>query len=303
MRYALLAVGMLLAWITPSFASATFTQHDASYRMALSDETPGIRVDWSRQTVFIITQAQASSTKMGRKAYLAALDTALEMARQQVRIGLSGMKMTSYATVKDAVVTQVIAEDYVTEVTKSVRPVVDKWDAGKRTVTLMCALPMLGTGSVGELAARLLKTEQQSFAIHAVPPVTPKEKMTLRPKEPIVQISDGPYTGVILDCRGLYYTPVLLPKLVAENGKEFWGTLTLNHLLVKEKGVAEYQLNLQAALNSPRVGDTPLILRPIGTAGTLRGDLVFNVDDAKLLTEQNDIANFLAKLNVVIIID
>jgi len=304
MRYALLAVGMLVVWVAPSFASVVFTHHDASYKVALIDDAPNIQVDWPTRTVFIITQAKVAPSRVGRQAYLAALDAALVKARQQVRVGLSGINITSYATVKDAIVTMVIADEYVEEACKSVRPVRDRWDASQRSITLLSALPMTGTGSLGELAARLLRFEQQSFKAHALSPVMPAERMTLRPPmAPVPQMTDGPYTGLILDCRGLHYQPTLLPKFIAEDGKEFWGTLAVSHVLVNEKGIAEYHTNFASALQAQRVGGAPLVVRPLGTAGLLQGDLVFSAGDAALMMEQEAISQFLTKLNIVMVID
>jgi len=303
MRYALLVVGTLFALLAASLTWAQTTVHDAGYKVVLGEEPPGVRVDWANQAVFIITQAKAPGNAMGRNAYRRAFDDALARARKQALAGFIEMKLTSYATLKEAVVTNVLPEDTVKAVSKAVRPVVDRWDAPSRTITLLSALPLVGSGTLGELAARMLKIEQQMSATNAVRPVIPRERMTLRTIEPVAQISDGPYTGLILDCTGLHYTPALLPKFVAEDGSEFWGTVKVNRLLVMEKGVAAYDTNFKNGLSSTRLGETPLIIRPIGAAGKLHGDLVFTADDARLIMEQDAKTHFLDGLHIVIVIE
>jgi len=303
MRYALLVVGMLLALLAASVSVAQTTVHDASYKVVLGDEPPGVRVDWAAQAVFIITQAKAPANAMGRNAYKIALDSALKQARQQALTGFQEMKLTSYATLKETVVTSVLSEETVSSVSKAVRPVVDRWNAHERTITLLSALPLVGSGTLGEVAARMLKIEQQMYATNALAPVTPRERMQLRTIQPVTQISEGPYTGLLLDCTGLHYTPALLSKFVAEDGSEFWGTLKVNRLLVMEKGVASYTTDFKAGLSMTRLGETPLIIRPIGTAGKLYGDLVFTADDAKLIMEEDAKSHFLDGLNIVIVID
>ena len=303
MRYALLVVGMLLTWLAPSLASVTYHMHDASYKMVVTNEMPGIRVDWMKQTVFIVTQARAPVFAVGRRAYLTAFDAALAMARQEVCSGLGGLKLTSYATMKDATITHVLTEEHVAEAGKAVCPVADRWDDGQHTITLISALPMTGAGSLGELAARMLKVEQLTYASNALPPVRPREKMTLRPRTPATQISAGPYTGLIVDCTGLHYTPAVLPKFIAEDGKEFWGTIKVSPLMVMEQGVAGYAMHFKDALRCDRIGDTPLIVRPVGIVGMLRGDLVFSAEDAKLIMEQDALSHFLDTLKVVIVLD
>lgn len=303
MRYALFVVGMLLALLAASVSFAQTTVHDASYKVVLGDEPPGVRVDWAAQAVFIVTQAKAPANAMGRNAYKIALDSALKQARLQALTGFQEMKLTSYATLKETVVTSVLSEETVSSVSKAVRPVVDRWNAHERTITLLSALSLVGSGTLGEVAARMLKIEQQMYAVNALAPVTPRERMTLRTIEPVTQISDGPYTGLLLDCTGLHYTPALLPKFVAEDGSEFWGTLKVNRLLVMEKGVASYTTKFKEGLSMARLGETPLIIRPLGTAGKLYGDLVFTADDAKLMMEQDAISHFLDGLNIVVVID
>jgi len=253
--------------------------------------------------VFIITQAKAPINAMGRNAYRRALADAQAQARQQAIAGFAEMKLTSYATLKETVITNVLPEDTVKAVGNAVRPVIDHWDASTKTITLLSALPMTGSGTLGELAARMLKTEQQMYDLNTVTPVIPRERMTLRAITPVQQISDGPYTGLILDCSGLHYTPSLLPKFVAEDGTEFWGTFGVNRLLMMEKGAASFTNDFNKALSSNRVGETPLIIRPVGTAGLLRGDLVFTAEDASLIMEQHAISHFLDGLRIVMVID
>ena len=304
MRYALLVVGMLLALLAASVSVAQTTHvHDASYKVVLGDEPPGVRVDWGAQAVFIITEAKAPANAMGRRAYQLAFDAALKQARQQALAGFQEMKLTSYATLKETVITCVLSEETVASVSKAVRPVVDRWNARERTISLMSALPLVGSGTLGEVAARMLKIEQQLYAANKLAPVTPRERMTLRTIEPVTQISDGPYTGLLLDCTGLHYTPSLLPKFVAEDGSEFWGTLKVNRLLLMEKGLASYVAKFREGLSMDRLGDTPLIIRPIGTAGKLYGDLVFTADDAKRIMEEDAKSHFLDGLNIVVVID
>ena len=303
MRYILLIVGMLLAGIAPAFASIQQNVHDPSYKIALGAEMPGVRVDWPRQAIFIITEVKAPTLAMGRRAYQAALKIALDAARKQVNEGIIGLKLTSYATVKDAVAAFVLPEDSLYEIGKPVRPVADTWDTGDKILRLLSVLPLVGSYSPGALAARMLKIEQQTFAGDAVAPIRAKETIMLRPREEVAQISNGPYTGLIVDCSGLRFTPALLTKFVAEDGAEFWGTAGVNRLLVMEKGMFGVSADLKSALNADRVGATPLIIRPLGIAGVLRGDLVFSADAAKLITDQDAISHFLAPLSIVLVID
>ena len=149
----------------------------------------------------------------------------------------------------------------------------------------------------------MLRIEQSLYPSNAAAPITPREKMTLRPRVPVTQISDGPYTGLILDCTKLGYEPALLPKIIGEDGAEVWGSQKVNRLQVMEKGAVSVASGMRDALALKRIGETPLILKPLGTAGLLHGDVVISADDAKLLMEQNAKSHFLEPLNIVIVID
>ena len=61
MRYALLVLGMLLCVTMAAVAAPVANVHDASYKVALGDEGPGVRVDWEHNAVFIVTQAHGST--------------------------------------------------------------------------------------------------------------------------------------------------------------------------------------------------------------------------------------------------
>jgi len=246
---------------------------------------------------------KAPSTLVGKRAYLKAYDQALRQARREICSGVTALKLTSYATVKEAVTTRVLPEELVAELGKAVRPVIDRWDPATRTLTLLSAAPLYGIGTTGELAARMLQLEQQTMASNQTPPVRPLDALKLRKPEPVTQISDGPYTGLLLDCRGLHYQPALLPKFVSEDGTEFWGTLEVNRMKLLDMGLAVISTDYRSALEAQRIGDTPLIIRPIGVAGLRHGDLVFSADDVKRIQDANAQTHFLSTLSVAMVID
>ncbi|HOS44783.1 MAG TPA: hypothetical protein PK794_13925, partial [Armatimonadota bacterium] len=129
------------------------------------------------------------------------------------------------------------------------------------------------------------------------------QQMTLRPRAPLHQVSSGPYSGLVLDCRGLGYTPVFIPRLVGQDGAEVWGVTGVNLALVKEKGLVAYAPDLKVALLSGRAGNVPLLIRPLGTAGPLRGDLVLRAEDITALRDEHAAETFLATLSLMILID
>jgi len=113
-----------------------------------------------------------------------------------------------------------------------------------------------------------------------------------------------PYTGVIIDARGLGLRPCMSPKIVREDGSEVWGTFkNIAPELVSEYGVAAWlrdAKDLEHPLIKQRVGNNPLFLRAVGVAGPNKGVVVLTTEDAvRLLTENQLGKNFLEKLAVV----
>lgn len=299
-RLALFVLG-LLACLAAS-ASVQITVHDTRYAIVASSEAVEPVLDWTQGVIFVTGQGRARSTVVGARVRPAAREAATADARLRLAKVFGGIKLTSYATLADAVATGLLPELHADSLCAALFPVVERWDTVSRTLTLTSALPLSGPGSMNELAARMLAFEQKLLKPGAPTVHSPKE-ITLRPTPPPTQMFDGPYTGVILDCRGLGFTPTLLPKLLAQDGTELWGTAGINGVLVKEKGLVRYARDLREALSSRRAGTLPLLLRPIGTAEPLNGNLVLRPEDVKLLADEKASTTWLATLSVVILID
>lgn len=304
MRCVLLVLMMLLVGVMPTLAAVQTHVYLQSQNIAVSTEPLGVRVDWAKRVVYVTTTALAPTYTIGQRGYTTARAAAEADARLTIATGVRAIKLTSYATINDAIVTRVLPETILTEISKSLQPVAEAWDPVTRTLKLTCMAPLWGTASLGEYAARMLKIEQKSLAITKLPSTHSKDTMTLRTdRDKVIQISDGPYSGLLLDCTGMKYQPALLPKLVTEEGTEFWGTSGLSPLKVLELGVTGFGATYRDALSANRIGDTPLIIRPVGTCGDLRGDLVISAEDTKLLLEQNAITHFLDNQAIVIALE
>ncbi len=50
----------------------------------------------------------------------------------------------------------------------------------------------------------------------------------------------GPFTGLIVDARGLRFTPCMFPRLYAQNGAEVWGTYKVSSAYANDIGVSSF---------------------------------------------------------------
>lgn len=137
----------------------------------------------------------------------------------------------------------------------------------------------------------------------------PKAEVFIPKKSPDVQPpavagdTSQPYTGVIIDARGLGLRPCMAPKIRREDGSEVWGTLRVSPETALEYGIAAWlrdTKDLEHPLIKRRIGNNPMFIRAVGVAGAGRGDAVIKAEDAQRLLQENQRGgDFLAKLAVV----
>jgi hypothetical protein len=275
---------------------------DPHYTVTAPSAAMAPTIDWTQGAIFVTTEGKAATTVMGPRAHDVAFDDAKSKGCKALTGVFDGVKLTGYATIADAVKTGLLPVLNRASLCSGLTPVIERWNSEKRTLYLTSALPLTGPGSLNAVAADVLLFEQK-LLVPGKPNQHPVADIVLKPGAPPAQLTQGPYSGLILDCRGLGFAPILLPKLVAKDGTEIWGTEGINPLAVKEIGLVAYAKDLRAALSSRRAGDTPLIVRPIGTAGALRGNLVLRAEDIQLLKDQQAASTFLSTLAIVILLD
>ncbi len=104
------------------------------------------------------------------------------------------------------------------------------------------------------------------------------------------------YTGLVVDARGLGAKPALAPRLLDGAGTPVYGVEALSTEARKATGVAAYFQGLEAASQSARVGEKPLVVKAARLQGS---DLVLAEEALKQLTDTN--ASFLAEGRVAIV--
>jgi len=304
MRVALVLLGLCLACVAPVLATeVSATVLDPFYKFSIGYAPEAPRIDWVQRAILVTTQVQGEAIPTPVRSRLAARQLALDDARAQIGAALCQLRLTDYTTLPDAVETRLLDDDPIPQLLQGVKPVAETWDDTKKNLMLVSALPLVGIDRVSEVAARLLTVEQNQLAKGQTPRKHPTIRMIFNSQPAPKQLSAGPYSGVILDCRKLNYTPVLLPKLLNRDGTEIWGTVGVNTLLVSARNIAIYSRSLKEALASGRVGKKPLLIRPIGTAGVSQGDLVLRPEDVAVLLNEETNTHFLSTLSLAILLD
>jgi len=112
----------------------------------------------------------------------------------------------------------------------------------------------------------------------------------------------GPFTGVLIDARGLDARPALVPAVQDESGSDVYGSRLANRETAVQNGIAGYARTAEAAPVLGRVGANPAVIRPVGVRGKARTNLVVSEADAVLLRRLASEA-VLADCRVVIVLD
>ncbi|GFM37508.1 LPP20 family lipoprotein [Desulfovibrio psychrotolerans] len=112
----------------------------------------------------------------------------------------------------------------------------------------------------------------------------------------------GPFTGVLIDARGLDARPALIPVVQDEPGSDVYGSRLANRETAVQNGIAGYARTAEGASVLGRVGANPAVIRPVGVRGKARTNLVVSEADAVLLRRLASEA-VLGDCRVVIVLD
>jgi hypothetical protein len=111
------------------------------------------------------------------------------------------------------------------------------------------------------------------------------------------------YTGLVIDARGLGARPAMAPKIVANSGKEIYGSAMVNREFAVQQGMVGYAKDLSAAQGNSRVTDRPLTIKAVRTSGAAKCDVVISDSDADKLTNAAEYLSFLQKCRVMVVLD
>lgn len=130
----------------------------------------------------------------------------------------------------------------------------------------------------------------------------------LPPRNPLPIASDPtrPYTGVVIDARGLGLERTMTLKIRRTDGSEVWGTLPIDPDYLLRYGMASYLPESRASLLAQagvreRIGENPLVIHAIGVAGRARTDPIVSEADAQRLLHLNQYSRLLDDLRIVIV--
>ncbi|MDE2737591.1 MAG: hypothetical protein OXI72_24585 [Gemmatimonadota bacterium] len=134
---------------------------------------------------------------------------------------------------------------------------------------------------------------------------TPATADSLAADELVFFVPEAPYTGLLIDVRGLGLQPSIAPRVLSAEGHVIHGAATVDRSLTTDYGVAGYDDDIDRAYTSERLGGeeaNPFVVRATGTAGRYSGDAILDNFDAVQVLQADEAGDFLRQGRVTFLL-
>ena len=134
---------------------------------------------------------------------------------------------------------------------------------------------------------------------------TPATADSFAADELVFFVPEAPYTGLLIDVRGLGLQPSIAPRVLSAEGHVIHGAATVDRSLTTDYGVAGYDDDIDRAYTSERLGGeeaNPFVVRATGTAGRYSGDAILDNFDAVQVLQADEAGDFLRQGRVTFLL-
>lgn len=231
--------------------------------------------------------------EQGRKI---AFTTAIESARNRLMDAIAQIPIDAESTVGDLVKRDRTVLAALEEMVETAEVVHQEFTTDG---TVEVTVQMNMNGGFSQLV--LPKVIKQ---FESVKPITDtSENSSGSDTEGVSAMEEGPYTGMIIDVRGLDVSPCMAPRVYDENGQEVFGPAYASREFAVQKGMIGYVSDMNAATQNPRVADRPLKLRGLRTDGAGGTNIIVSNTAAARLRSASENLAFLRQCRVLIVLD
>jgi len=296
-------IGVIIAiLISVCFAEDTkWWEEEANAQAALEERSMGAdykgRINWEDGYIEVTAGGTCNAEKAQNEAhcYSMALKTARLLAMEKLAEIIYGVRIDSDNLFVNEVEEDVTLKSETKGLIQGARELAlekTRFDDGSIWVESTLGLTLNGGKGLSSVVVPWMQRKT-----HTSPP-------SLFTASQVSRDVDSEGTGLIVDGSGLSLKPALAPRILVQ-GKddELYGRVTIDREAAIKFGVVGYtdSVNKARAL-SERVGEHPLVVRALETAGTHGSDVVISVDDgAKILSA--DMKNgFMKECRVVFVI-
>jgi len=122
---------------------------------------------------------------------------------------------------------------------------------------------------------------------------------------PVVFIPQEPYTGLLIDARGLDLQPSMAPRVLTEDKWEIYGAGFVERSYATRMGVVGYDKDWDRARTSDRLGGeeaNPLIIKATDVAGLYDADVIISNEDGIRVIMADEEGDFLSQCRVMFVL-
>lgn len=251
--------------------------------------------NWNTNTIQVTGTGIAPPNSLtAAHASMQARRAAIADAYRQLAETVNGVQVDAETTVEQMVLTSDVVKTKINAVIKGAR-IIDEGELAGGGYSVTMELPLFG-GS-GGLAETVI---QRPPVIEPIPAPAPDYRPPVEYTPPPIPdyqptYSTGHYTGLIVDCRGMYVNCVMSPVIKDANGRKIYGHKNLDYDRIIREGMATYAHNMGEA---SRAGSNPLVVRAIWL-DDLDANPVLSKEDADMVLYENKTSHFLENIAVV----
>ena len=121
----------------------------------------------------------------------------------------------------------------------------------------------------------------------------------------VVFIPPKPYTGLIVDARGLDLRPAMSPRILSEDGREIYSAAFVERDYAVRFGVVGYDKDLERAMHSDRLGGEtahPFVVEAKAVEGVYNADVIISRDAGIRVRMANAEREFLKECRVLFVV-
>ncbi len=165
-------------------------------------------------------------------------------------------------------------------------------------IALMSSSAAIAGETAGEISIRDL---QRALILMVGGMKAPDMIREYIPETNSIPPDDVPYTGVIIDVRGLGYVRSMSPKVMDPDENIIYGLIDADEKTVINFGIVGYATSIKEASDSSRVGPRPIVITAEGVTGAYPCEIRVSTEDAVRILLANSSYDFLGRLKVVVI--
>lgn len=208
-------------------------------------------------------------------------------ARRQLVEMVNGITLTSETTMRNRMADEVVKEK-VAGVIRGAYQVGEVKYLSDTSVEVTMAVSMSGISEI---------VTQVPTAVTPPALLPQPEDVAALPEQ------SGPYTGIIIDARGLGLRPALAPKILSQSGTVVYGPGNYTREYAIQFGVAGYSKSLESAKDDARVKGNPLVVKAVSVQGKNMADVVISGQDGWKMQSADKKYSVLKDCRVLILLD